>query len=411
MPNNLEHSVGPNAGPGVRLSPLMGQSHSLWELPDLPFTELFGKFDPRFPKVDQGLFIDEEHAHVFLANQVDPRFLYNRDNYAFSTNESPKILAELEFLLSFIRDSIRTAGLSPAGSTGLEFGANTTAFSDKLVQLGFTMTAVDPVFENHQWDGASQVEVVAQLVEEFLDTRDDTYNLIVARHTLEHIADPVATLRRLGEQLSHDGLIVFEVPDFESIVSKLRFDAVFHQHLHYFDLGSITSIARTAGLEVYSFRRNPVGSNGGSLIVCLRLSRAEASPGRGGGSRESRVNSVDEKIKRTQLAIGRFEQMLALTLQHIDNHSGEIAVFGAGLMLPTLDYHLKGAIGQRAFAVFDDDPEKSGLGYRNLPLTISSPPADLRKFLMVIGGLESSRGLINRCYELGAAAVLAPLVT
>ncbi len=403
--------MGSTAGPGVRPSPFMGHSHLLWELPELPFTELFGKFDPRFPKVDQGLFIDEEHAHIFLANQVDPRFLYNRDNYAFSTNESPKILAELEFLLSFIRDSMSSAGLSPTGSAGLEFGANTTAFSDQLVQLGFRMTAVDPVFENHEWDGVSQVEVVSQLVEEFLDTREATYRLIVARHTLEHIADPVATLRRLGAQLSGDGLIVFEVPDFESIVSKLRFDAVFHQHLHYFDLGSITSIARAAGLEVYSFRRNPVGSNGGSLIVCLRLSRAEASPGRGGGSRKSRVSSVDEKIKRTQSAIDRFEQMMALIFQQIDSHSGEIAVYGAGLMLPTLDYHLKGAIGERARFVFDDDPHKSGLQYRNLPLTILSPPADLQKLLMVIGGLESSRGLIKRCYELRAAVVLAPLVT
>lgn len=402
--------MGPDAGPGVSISPLMGQSRLLWELPNLPFTELFGKFDPGFPKVDQGLFIDEEHSHVFLANQVDSRFLYNRQNYAFSTNESPKILAELEFLLSFIRDSMSSVGLSPAGSTGLEFGANTTAFSDRLVQLGFTMTAVDPVFENHKWDGVSQVEVVAQLVEDFLDTRVNAYNLIVARHTLEHIADPVATLRRLGAQLSDDGLIVFEVPDFESIVSKLRFDAVFHQHLHYFDLGSITSIARVAGLEVFSFRRNPAGSNGGSLIVCLHLSRAEASQGRAGEG-ESRVNSVEAKIKRTRSAIVRYEQMMALMFQQIDGHSGEIGVFGAGLMLPTLDYHLKGAIGQRVRVVFDDDPQKSGLEYRNLPLTISSPPADLQKLLMVIGGLESSRGLIKRCYDLRAGVVLAPFVT
>ena len=410
MPNSIENIAGADDRPAVSTSPLVGQSHLLWDLPDLPFTEIFGDFDPRFPKVDQGLYIDEEHSHVFLLNQVNPGFLYNRDNYAFLTNESPKILAELEVLLSFITDSMRKVGLSPEGSRGLEFGANTTAFSDKLARLGFVMTAVDPVFEEYERDYSSQVEVVPQLVEEFLDCRDSAWDLVVARHTLEHIANPLETLRRLGEQLSDGGLIVFEVPDFASLVSKLRFDAVFHQHLHYFDLGSITSIARAAGLEVVSFKRNPVGSNGGSLMVCLARLRVGASEG-DERVRRLRIESVDKKIRRTRSAIGRFEQMMALMAQQINSYSGETAVFGAGLMLPTLDYHLKGAIAQRARVVFDDDRLKIGLGYRNLPLKILNPPADLQGVLMVIGGLESSRGLIKRCYELGAALVLAPLVT
>jgi hypothetical protein len=379
----------------------------LWELPGLPFTEMFGKFEPDFPKLDQQLFINEDHGHVFLGNQADPRFLYSRANYAFTTNQTPKITAELRFLLSFLVDSMLSAGLSPEGAKGLEFGANTTVFADQLVQLGFAMTAVDPVFEDQVPDGISKVAVVPQLIEEFLGSRDADYDLIIARHTLEHIADPLVTLRRLGESLTANGLMFFEVPDFESIVSKLRFDAVFHQHLHYFDLDSITSIASASGLEVVSFRRNQLGSNGGSLLVCLRRFRAK-----GGGALgyEDRLTSFDDKATRTQSAISRFTRMMAVFSEQIYSHSGDIAVFGAGLMLPTLDYHLNGALGNKAIAVFDDDLEKRGLGYRNVPLTIRTPPEDLRDLLVVVGGLESSRGITKRCFELDAGVILSPLV-
>ena len=408
--NNEEESGVSESSLGVVSSPFLEnpENQLLWELPGLPFTEMFGRFEPNFPKLDQQLFINDEHSHIFLGKQADPRFLYTRANYAFTTNQTAKIRAELRFLSSFLVDSMRSAGFSPEGAKGLEFGANSTILADQLVQLGFSMTAVDPVFEGHEPNGNSEVNLVPLLIEEFLDSIDGFYDLIIARHTLEHIGNPVETLRRLGESLADDGLIIFEVPDFDSIVSKLRFDAVFHQHLQYFDIVSMTSIARASGLEVSSFRRNQLGSNGGSLLVCLRHSH----PGSSGimGSKDH-ATSFENKVVRTQSALARFARMMAVISEQIDSHTGDIAVFGAGLMLPTLDYHLNGVLGHKAIGIFDDGLERIGAGYRNLPLKVTTPPEDLSRFLVVIGGLESSRALIKRCFELNAGAVLAPLVT
>lgn len=384
------------------------ESHLLWRLPKFPYTEVFGNYDPFFPVLDQALYMDSEHGHVFLANQADPNFLYHRDNYAFETAETPKIRAELDLLFEFVRDSMAGVTSRSGNLSGLEFGANTTRFSRRLITLGLEMTAVDPLFQGAPQDPSGGVTVVPQMIEEFLDSQRKRYDLVLARHTLEHISDPARILLRLSESLSEDGLIVFEVPDFDAILSKGRFDAVFHQHLNYFDLHSITSLANTAGLEVVSSARNQWGSNGGSLMVSLRNFRLGA-PKR--PKPESPMRDPRRKIERSVRAISRFERMVGLMAQQIDDYSGDIAIFGAGLMLPSLDYHLGGKLRDRVSQVFDDDSRKAGLQYRNLPFSVSHPPDSLSDFLIVVGSLESSRAVVRRCYELGAGLVLAPLVT
>jgi hypothetical protein len=71
------------------------------------------------------------------------------------------------------------------------------------------------------------------------------------------------------------------------------------------------------------------------------------------------------------LDVFRMQAKVMYALFSIRTQKGMDACFGASLLLPTLNYHLNGLI-ERIGLIHDDDPKKSGNGYKNLRVEISS---------------------------------------
>ena len=131
----------------------------------------------------------------------------------------------LEFLETFFDDGFGTV---------VELGGNDYHLPGSYYhdQLEFV---VDPVCE--QIDGTSVIDginVLGRFVEN-VDIRKEIGQVnLVVRHTLEHVASPLALLEQLFTQCPDECLFVFEVPSLSN--ASYRFDAVFHQY--YFDVDS-----------------------------------------------------------------------------------------------------------------------------------------------------------------------------
>lgn len=92
-----------------------------------------------------------------------------------------------------------------------------------------------------------------------LDTVDAAPDLIVSRHTFEHLADPVGTLKALVRMAAPTATFAIEVPDFGALAEELRFDQVYNEHLQYFSRRSFLQMLNAAGLVCHelSHNRNP----------------------------------------------------------------------------------------------------------------------------------------------------------
>lgn len=372
---------------------------TLWTLPALPFTEMFGPYKANFPTVDQELLMDETTGHLQLKNFVNPDFLYRPLNYALRTLSSSKIERELDLLTDFIDRNLVHHGNGLAGLDVLEFGANNLALAQKLLPRSKNYFAADPILSEVSEVAPSAITVYPGMVEDFLSVLPNPVDLIVGRHTLEHIAEPLVLMKKLREKLKPSGMVIIEVPDWDAIAQKLRLDAIFHQHFQYYDEASLRILAARSGMNVVAIERNPQGSNGGSILAAFQV----------GDGPEITVD-VSTKRERVRQVISRHARMMEVMSDCLDSFAGPVAVYGAGLMLPTLDYHFGGrlaAVGK----VFDDDPEKEGLSYLNLPLKVARVPRNLHNTLVVVGSLENVRAIKGRCYQLGAVVVLAPLVS
>lgn len=361
----------------------------VWDLPGLPFTEFFGEYNSEFPTVDQALMLCPESGVFQLQYEVDPNFLYHSNNYNFRTLSTPKIDRELDF---FVESSSLTSLLN-SKSRVLEIGGNNSIMADRLKGSYSKYVVCDPILDENvdglieYWGG--MVEERIESVEQFQPT------VVLGRHVLEHVNSPVALVKSILERLHGEVVFVFEFPNFRLMQQRQRFDAVFHQHLNYFDENSIQKLIFSLGCKLLSLQSNLEGSNGGSLVVSF-TNNLDAQPL---GILEDRTfngNSMDNFDN----ALTLFKSQADLISETIATWKGDKFGFGAGLMLATLNYHLNNQI-ENFSAVFDDDDSKANSGYQNLKISISSANKliDLEKNLILVTSMENQRRVRARLQD------------
>ena len=82
------------------------------------------------------------------------------------------------------------------------------------------------------------------------------FDVITLFHVLEHLKDPVSTLKSVSKLLDQGGRLVVEVPNLEdALISRYRFERFldhyfWSNHLHYFTRKTLGMVAKLAGLEI-----------------------------------------------------------------------------------------------------------------------------------------------------------------
>lgn len=115
-----------------------------------------------------------------------------------------------------------------AGAAVMELGCGKGAFLELLRSRGHDAIGIDPAYEG----GADYI-----LRAQFEPGSDIRADAIVMRHTLEHIADPVAFLRSVRDANGGSGRIYIEVPCLDWILDHKAWFDFFYEHVNYFRLG------------------------------------------------------------------------------------------------------------------------------------------------------------------------------
>jgi hypothetical protein len=92
--------------------------------------------------------------------------------------------------------------------------------------------------------------------------------VITATNVLAHVADVHDFLAGVDVLLAPGGVFVTENHDVASILDGLQFDTVYHEHLRYYSVASLSWLLERHLLSVAESR--PVGTHGGSFRVYAR---------------------------------------------------------------------------------------------------------------------------------------------
>lgn len=132
------------------------------------------------------------------------------------------------------------------GKRILEIGCGKGHFLAALCSQGGNIgLGVDPAFDparNPSLDGT-----VSYRQETFSEAHlEFEPNLVMCRHTLEHISDPSGLLGMIAARRGCD--VVIEVPDSGRILDEGAFWDIYYEHCGYFDAGSLARVMNQAGI-------------------------------------------------------------------------------------------------------------------------------------------------------------------
>jgi hypothetical protein len=150
----------------------------------------------------------------------DENYQNEQANSLFFQQHLQKVLIQLE-----------TYGLQ--GKKVVEIGCGKAHFFDMMLAKGIDCVGFDPTYEGHN----------PKIRKEYF-TEDSAIqaDVIILRHTLEHITSPFAFLHQIAKANNYKGKLFVEVPTFDWILQKQAFWDIFYEHCNYFTQDSLGSM-------------------------------------------------------------------------------------------------------------------------------------------------------------------------
>lgn len=93
-----------------------------------------------------------------------------------------------------------------------------------------------------------------------LDLPEHYFDLITIYHVIEHLIDPIATLKRLKKLLSPEGILFIETPNLGSLGAKIRGEnwsnIIPPEHINYYNHKSLSNSLTIAGFDEFKILTN-----------------------------------------------------------------------------------------------------------------------------------------------------------
>jgi SAM-dependent methyltransferase len=111
------------------------------------------------------------------------------------------------------------------GRSMIEVGCGKGYFLEKMLKAGYVVSGFDPAYEGNS------PHVFKRPFDPGVGLSAD---VIVLRHVLEHVQDPLAFLASIAAANGGQGRIYIEVPCFDWIVARRAWFDIFYEHVNYF---------------------------------------------------------------------------------------------------------------------------------------------------------------------------------
>jgi len=114
-----------------------------------------------------------------------------------------------------------------------------------------SFTIVDPAIRHEK----SNIEL--HLISDYFEniTLSKKYDLILLLSVLEHVDDPNLILKKSIDALDKDGSIFIYIPIIDSQFQNGDFNALLHEHIHYFTFNGAKNLFQRYGLIINSYHR------------------------------------------------------------------------------------------------------------------------------------------------------------
>ena len=145
-------------------------------------------------------------------------------------------------------------------SNVLEIGCNDGVLLSPLSEYPLNVVGVDPaqnVIKNisskkcHVENDYFTEELSKKLLLKF-----GKFDLIISNFSFAHIDDMHDVMKGIVNLLSNHGVLAIEIYYLRNIVEEMNFDMIYHEHMSYYSLFSLSKFFKTYNMEVFDIFHN-----------------------------------------------------------------------------------------------------------------------------------------------------------
>jgi len=182
--------------------------------------------------------------------------------------------------------------------------------------------------------------------------------VLFARNVIPHVSELLDVMKGIKFVLKDDGVGIIEFHDAGIILKELHFDGIYHEHLCYFSIESMTYLLNRFALHPFHIEKSPI--SGGSRVIYFSKEKRQKTPDLQEAVIEENKNQVN-KLSSWKDFAKRTITHRKDTLDILESLNGKTIIgFGSSARSQTyLNYC--GINSEQINAIIDNNPLKQGM--------------------------------------------------
>src|SRR3989338_1953097 len=206
---------------------------------------------------------------VQLSHVVDPEIMFKNYVYVSSTTKT------LQLHFKKMAEEITKEFELDKKSLVVDIGSNDGVLLKPFKESGIRAIGVEPAANIAKIAEQNGIETIndffsSDVVNRIIEKKGNA-DVITATNVFAHISDIDDVVKNVKTLLKKHGIFVIEIQYLADTIEKMTFDNIYHEHLYYYTLTSLSNFFKMHDMQVFDAER--VDSHGGSLRVFIK--RAE----------------------------------------------------------------------------------------------------------------------------------------
>ena len=212
-------------------------------------------------KIPLVLLFCNDCSTVQLSSTANPKYLFDHYVWVTKTSKSAKDYSNL-FCDRILKKTKKNSFI-------VEIASNDGTFLKPFIIKKRKVLGVDPAKNIARMANKDGVKTLPEFfnincAKKIIKSHDKA-DIVFARNVIPHVKDIHSIIEGMSALLSENGTAVIEFHYSKIIQDELHYDSIYHEHLFYFTITTITNLLKKYGLNAYDVDKSPI--SGGSLVL------------------------------------------------------------------------------------------------------------------------------------------------
>ncbi len=321
-----------------------------------PANSLYRSNKKRPLAVPLRLMYCQKCSTVQLGEDVDPEYLFGEYLWVTGTSATAE-----QYSHEFAKKALSQVVEHNKSPYIVEIASNDGTFLKRFIEKGCKVLGIDPAKNIAELAVKNGIPTKAEFftldLAERLVEKEGKADIVFARNVIPHVKEIHSVIGGINTLINEGGVGIIEVHNAGLILEELHYDYIYHEHLFYYTLKTISGLIERYGLHVFDVMLSPI--SGGSWVIYFSKNKKEKTKELIKHEKkelENNINSYHRWVEFSDQVTVHSEKLKKMVMQS----DKKIPAYGASARSSTL-LNFCGITNKHISVVIDKNPMKNGL--------------------------------------------------